>query len=342
MERIKRMQMWRKVSGEEIGKEAELANTYDMPAQYNAATAPGPKGRKAVINKTAAAVAQKSESDPLFDAFMGEKAKEETTAVPGEQPASLPQMAAMKPHVDVTSHEPPKVVQEKKAEYYALPDAEMYPLDSYVQVKAASRYFQEHFKFMQPADRHEYCQNLVKRASALDLMTSTLIDKYGSAGYASDSDVDICLGARRTAIKDEDHLGLLDKLAESRAVLEPEVFAEALEQLDKVACITHHYGGDVPDAYYTTFGKTAAELKEETAPKESIVLGNEYITRRRLAEFFQNNTAAVSTRFGADMGKELSDSPNDIFDSLPRDQKLVLMRMANNDDAPTMQGIPTA
>ncbi len=342
MERIERMQIWRKVSGEEIGKEAELANTYDMPAQANPDKVNARDTKKAVINKTASAVSQKTESDPLFEAFMGDKAKEETTAVPGEQPSALPQMGAMKPHVDVTSHEPPKVVQEKKAQYYALPDAEMYPLDSYVQVKAASRYFQENFKFMQPSDRHEYCQNLVKRASALDMMTDTLIEKYGSVGYAPDNDVDVCLGARRTAIKNEDHLTLLDKIAAARGDTEPEIFAETLEQFDKVACITHHYGGDVPDAYYTTFGKTAAEIQEKTSPKESVVIGNEYVTRRRLAEYFQNNTAAVSARFGADMGKELSNSPNDIFDSLPRDQKLVLMRMANNDDAPVMQGIPTA
>ena len=342
MERTERVQLWRKVGGADIDKEAELGNTYDMPSQANPAKVNDQATKKAVPVKVAAAVAQKSESDPLFDAFMSSKAKEEVSEVRGVQPSSLPQMGAMKPHVDVTSQEPPKLVQEKKAQYYALPLVEMYPLDSYVQVKTAARYFHDNFKFMEPSTRHEYCQNLVKRASALDIMTDAFIEKYGSSGYAPQTDFDTCLNARKEAYKDTTVLGILDKLAAERAHVEPEVFAETLEHLDKVACVQHMYGGDVPDAYYSTFGKNAAALKEETDPDTSVVIGNEYITRRRLAEFLQNNVASVSTRFGGDVGKGLAKSPNDVFDSLPRDQKLILMRMANNDDAPVKQGVPTA
>ena len=342
MERLERIQVWRKVGGADIDKEAELSNTYDMPAQASPEKVEAHPTKKAVINKVASAVTQKSEPDPLFEAFMGSKDKEEVTAVSGTQPSALPQMGALRPHVDVTSHEPPTVIQEKKAQHYALPLIEMYPLDSYVQVKTAARYFHDNFKFMEPSVRHEYCQNLVKRASALDVVTDTLIEKYGSAGYAAQTEFDTCFNARRVAYKDETVLGLLDKLAAQRGAVEPDVFAESLEQLDKVACVQHLYGGDVPDAYYTTFGKNAAALKEETAPDESVVIGNEYITRRRLAEFLQNNAASVAIRFGGEVGKELAKSPNDVFDSLPRDQKLILMRMANNDDSPVQQGVPTA
>jgi hypothetical protein len=333
VERIGRVQLWRTVTGQDIDKEAELANTYDMPAQSPVVLSPT-KDKKAVIRKTASANDSGStDDDILADAF-----KVRTDV----QPATLPQMGALSPHVDVSKEDAPKPSQEKKAQHYALPSMEQYPLDSYAQVKAACAYFEENVMLMVPEDRHEYCVNLVKRASALDIKTGALIEKYGSAGYAPEGDIELCLDARRAAIQNPEHLGVLDKLAASRASVEPELFASALEQLDKVASIDGLYGGDVPDAYFTTFGKTAEELQEKTDPDESIVVGNEYLTRRRLATYCQNNAATLSLRFGAEVGKALVSDPNDIFDTLPRDQKLVLMRMANNDDSAVQQGVPTA
>jgi hypothetical protein len=94
----------------------------------------------------------------------------------------------------------------------------------------------------------------------------------------------------------------------------------------------------VPDAYYTTFGKTAAEA----SPEESVIIGNEYITRRGLEEFFRTNVGSVKARFGCELAEELAKDTQSTFDSLPRDQKLVLMRMANNTDAPVHQGYPAA
>ncbi len=330
MERRERQQLWRKIGGEDIGKEAELANTYDMPASYVPEKGAA-KGKLSVIPKTASAE----------QAILGDEHNqlELDDALTGEQPPSLPQMTPLRPRVDVSGTEPPKVVQEKKAQHYALPELELYPLDSYTQVKAASQYFMETFKFMPPESRHEYCQNLVKRASALDIVTDPIIEKYGSAGYARESDITVCLDARRTSLLDEDKIALLDKLAASRAELPPETFAAALEQFDKVACLDVHYG-DIPDAYYTTFGKTAAEelIQQKTDPLAAIVIGNEYLTRRRLAAYIQNNVGSIETRFGEELAKDMSKDPNGIFDSLPRDQKLVIMRMANNDDSPVKQG----
>ena len=335
MERIGRIQLWRKIGGDSIEKGAELANTYDMPMSVSPQNKePNKGGEKAVIRKVASIghlVKQETKPDSDLVAFLEGKDKEVEEGVPGETPKALPQMGKISPHVDVSTFEPPKLVQEKKASHYALPDRELYPLDSYVHVKTASRYFMENYKFMAPEDRHEYCSNLVKRASDLNLFTDSLIEKYGSAGYAHPDSIDACISARREAIQNEDHIGILDKLAHVREVVDPDVFAEALERFDKAAGLFHRYGDTLPDAYYSTFGKTAAELAEKTDPKDSIVIGNEYITRRKLAEFLQNNVGSIRERFGADFAKEIADSPNDIFDSLPRDQKLVIMRLANSD-----------
>lgn len=323
MERIRKIQLWRRIGGDVLEKGAELAETYDMTSQKREAH----KRPRSFPIKTAAEAAAAEGTN-------------ENEATPGESLKALPQMGALQPHVDVTSQEPPKVVQEKSAQRYALPSQGLYPLDSYLQVKTAATYFMNHFKFMPPADRHKYCQNLVKRASELALVVDSTIEKYGSATYASGEDIQVCLDVRKANILDALHVGVLDKLAECRFTMPPEDFALTLGEFDKAACLDQYYG-DIPDPYFTTFGKTAAQGNQEE-PKESIIIGNEYITRRRLTEYLTNNAASMKRRFGDDVSEEMVKDPQGIFDSLPRDQKLVIMRMANNDDSPVQQGFPTA
>lgn len=327
MERVHRMQVWKDVfGGRVLSKEAELAETYDMHTQPKAEDK---RKRVVPIRKVAESRLVSSDAGP------SELPDVEEEALPGEQPKALPQMGVMHPHVDVTSKEPPKVVQEKKAHHYALPSRRLYPLDNYLQVKTASRYFMETWKFIPPEDRHEYCQNLVKRASAMNLPTDPLIEKYGSATYAPEGDIEVCLDARRSNILDDDHRGLLDKLASVRFAMPPEDWAVALREFDKAASLDQHYG-NIPDAYYTTFGKTAEKdpQKEpsETDPEEAIVIGNEYLTVRKLIEFVNNNDRDLRNRFGWEFTASLHEDPKGIFNSLPRDQKLVIMRMANVSD----------
>lgn len=345
MERINKIQLWRQIGGEALDKGAELANTYDMPAS-GPTRAQRDKGDPKAVIKTASVghlVKSHTEEDPLVEAFLRSKNEEEAHGLAGEQPESLPQMEQPKRHVDMSSSEPPKVVQEKKASRYALPSREMYPLDSYTQVKTASAYFQENYKYMEPEDRHEYCTNLVKRASELNLFTSPLIEKYGSATYAPSDDIYTCLRAREEFLQNDEHyLGMLHKLAAVRSETDPELFAAALEGLDICSGIAHRYNDNLPDAYYTTFGKTASSLGDDPGPDGSVIIGNEYITRRRLFEYLQNNVGTLTQRFGADIAEGLSQDTADVFDSLPRDQKLLLMRMANNDDAPVRQAVQTA
>lgn len=330
MEQVRKIQLWKRIGGDILEKGAELSETYDMTSQQRESHK---RKRTLPIRKTA-------EGDSSIDAFHKAIVDEEEHPVEGEQPPKLPQMGALQPHVDVTSQEPPKVVQEKKAQHYALPEHQMYPLDNYLQVKEAARYFMDTWKFMQPADRHEYCGNLTKRASAMNIVTDPLIEKYGAATYAPEADIQVCIEARRTNILDETHQSVLDKLAHQRTNMLPEDFATALQEFDKVACLQQHYG-DIPDAFYTTFGKTAAQGNKED-PKAAVVIGNEYITRRRLTEYLTNNVSSMKQRFGGDVAEEMAKDPEGIFNSLPRDQKLVIMRMANNDDSPVQQAEQSA
>lgn len=334
MEHVRKQQIWKDiVGGRVLGKEAELAETYDMTSQDKS---DNKKPRVFPIKKTGAAVTQKSPSDSAIDAFHHAMLMEERgEGVSGEAPKELPNMPMPSPSVDVTSHEPPKVVKEKKAERLALPSRGLYPLDSFTQVKEAALYFDRTFKFMPPQERHEYAENLVKRAHELDIVVSSTVEKYGSSTYAPHHDIEVCLDARRRNLLDEEHLDVLDKLAGLRVQMNPEDFALTLHEFDKAALLDQH-GTEIPDAYYTTFGKVAAKNPQkepsETSPDDAIVIGNEYITVRKLVEFVNNNDKHLRHRFGWEFVDELHKDPMGIFNSMPRDQKLVIMRMASVSD----------
>jgi hypothetical protein len=328
-----REQLWKDTYGNVLGKEAELAGTYDMP---NTKPAMKDGDKKAVIVKTASA--EESEDELLKIAFCLDLEVNEKAEPPPESPARHPQ-STLRPHVDVSGKGPQRLTV-KKAEHYALPYDEMYPLDGYDQVKMASAYFEEHGGQMPFNVRREYCQNMVKRANELGIATSEEAQRYASAKYAAGSDIDMAIDARRHSLISEDHIEILNKVAEQRSRMLPEQFAEVLVQFDKMANIAHLYGSYIPDPYLSTFGKEAAQ-ESETAPDESIIIGNEYVTMRKLVEFSKLRQAVVASRFGEEFAREFTKDPKGIFDSLPRDQKLVLMRMANNSDS-ARQGASTS
>jgi len=350
-QQVRKEQVWKTADGNSE-KEAELAGTWDMSHSDAQGTSTRPE-KKLSVPKTAEVIRNERVDDFLDAHGMHipgggvEKTAEGTVkpdpdkelaeafgvcCVGGEQPASNPQVGkTLKPHVDVTSAEPPKVIQEKKAEYSAMPSIGRYPLDNYHQVKAASAYFNESHKLMAPEDRREFAVNMVKRASALDIPVSELAEHYGAPGYASDVHLQIEVDGRRPIIKEAEHLELLDELMENKYRLSPEVFARTLGEIDKLASINEFYGSEINDPFYATFGKSAADTKKED-PLDSIVVGNEYMTTRDLKAFSAMNGEALKKRFGEDVCKEMQADPTAIFNSLPRDQKLVIMRMVNSEN----------
>jgi len=290
VEKETRQQLWRSM-GRILHKEAELAETYDMPLSP-------PPSKK-------------------------DRGKEKTV---------IDKVGSLQPHVDVSGLEPPGEVKQASVSRFAMPSQQRYPLDSYAQVKQAEAYFMENFGLLPPRDRHEYCENLVGRAGELAIGVSPLIEKYGSSTYATAEQVGIAIDGRRSILKDPEHVELLDKLAHIRVHTPPQVFADSLAEFDKLAGIDEYYGQDIPDPYYSTFGKTAEKQESETSPEGAVVVGNEYVTQRKLVEFSKRGSGIISKRFGEDFQKEFTQDPVGILKSLPRDQQLVIMRLANTDE----------
>lgn len=339
MEVSTRQQMWKNMFGDVIEKDAELAGTYDMPGSQPQNKRE--KDKKTTIQKTAAIgralqaefMREPTDDELLKAAFDVGPEDNEEDPVAGEQPPALPQSGELKPKVDVSGQEPPQVVQKKEAQYYAVPSQRRYPMDGYDQVKMAAAYFDEHWKEMPPSMRREYAANLVKRAGALSVPTSDTAKEYGG-DRAGSTHIKVAFDARRMAITDEAQMEVLDKLASAAHMMDGDSLATCLAEFDRMACIDYLWGGDVPDPYRSVFTKTAEAQEGETAPDESIIIGNEYITARDLVEFSKLRQQMVKDRFGDEFAEEFTKDPRAIFDSLPRDQKLVIMRMANTSDSP--------
>lgn len=309
-----KQQFWMDADGVR-GKEAEASNTYLMPGQEPAVKKPGK--RLAVVNKVGSAFEQyikTGAAEPPDDNL--------TDPAIGEQPTKNPQSGTLKPHVDVSTQEPPKLVKEKKAEYLALPSHGRYPIDNLVQIKMAAQYFTDNRKLFQPVHRREFCFNLVKRASMVGEPLTPEIHKYGSETYAPGAELDVGIEGRK-GILDEDNSAVLDKLASLRFQMPPNDFALALSEFDKMAGIDHLYDRDIIDPYFSTFGKVAES-------DDTIVIGNDCCSDTQLRDYAKTGFTQMKNTFGEEMAAEFKKDPRAIFDSLPVDQKKVVMRMATD------------
>lgn len=245
--------------------------------------------------------------------------------VSGEQIEKLPQAAPIKVHVDVTGKDAPAPdTLPKEAHIYALPSFSRYPLDSYAQVKTAAQYFDQNGELFAVPLRREYCQNLVKRANDLGISLTDRIKKYGSDHYAYDAQVKAAMDMRRGVILNQEHRLGLDYLETNRSAMQPEDFAVALGEFDKVAGIDHLYDRDIYDPFYTTFGAKTAE------DDGAILVGNDYISQGELKAFARTDACKLESFFGKDFVDDFRKDPVAITKSLPVDQKKIVLRLASS------------
>lgn len=242
--------------------------------------------------------------------------------VPGEQVEKLPQAAAKHVRMDVATKNPSaKTAQVSRR--WALPALARYPLDSYAHVKQASAYLEDNYRLMAPAHRHEYCVNLCKRAAELGIPLSKTASKYGSETYASDAEIEVALLGRASVVKEAMHRHALLALDEHRSQMQPEDFAVALGEFDKVAGIEHLYDSDILDPYFSTFGMKVAE-------DSAIQVDNDYIPVEDLRNFAQVHSCKLKDSFGDEFCDEFRKDPVGILKSLPKDQKKMVIRLASS------------
>lgn len=236
--------------------------------------------------------------------------------------------SVLHPHVNVTDQEPRRDAIEKKAEFTACPTRfpGRYPLDTFEQVKKASAYFEEYGAHLAPAERREFCQNMVKRADALSIEVSKTARKYAGAGYAPVEEIKVAMDARRRLLDDEVAFAVLDRMEEKLAGTPADLFCATLGEFDKATGLDRHYSRGVYDPYFSTYGSTVKVAQDKN--NWSWIDGNSYLTYADLATIVKTRVPSLTQTFGADFVKELRADPISIFDSLPRDQKRMVAAMA--------------
>lgn len=337
---IGKQQVWKDMSGNtysnnhqswDLEKNADVSGSDDMPFQASQATV-SPKRSKLSVVKTA----EEQFENNLLEVGEGLPSTDNPTAAPQVK-------KVLTPHVDVTSHEPPTLITEKKAQRYAMPSIGKYPLDGIDHLEKAAAYFDSNYKLMPPEDRREFAYNLCKRAHALHKPLSLITEEYGgNEGYAKEAQLVAGIEMRKNLLRDmfgDDKTAaantteLYDQLSAARVGLQPEVYARTLFEIDKLAGLDEQYDKDLEDPWLCTFGKDASSVD----PKDAIVVGNEYMKVDDLLLFAQSKSRVIEARFGDDFLSEFQKDPVGIFNSLPADQKLVIMRMVS-----TIKSIPGA
>jgi hypothetical protein len=165
----------------------------------------------------------------------------------------------------------------------------------------------------------------------LDIEVSQEIQKYGSSGYAPASEFKVAMDSRRLLLSDGPQRELLAELEGHQPFVPADLFCAALGEFDKVAGLDHHYDGDVPDPFFSTFGKVAEDW--------NYIDGNDFITEEDLRRFGKTRHKQLVNSFGDEFAAEFRKDPVGIFKSLPRDQKRMVLHMAV-DNAPSSDTVP--
>jgi len=299
-------------------KTADVSGTPAMPYSASLAPATGlPPVDKITLKKTGHLVSGTHGEDvPPEDNLKTHE---------GKQPPALPQAKVMKPHVDTTGFDPPKMLQVKKASHHAL--GERYPIDTPLQVKQANEYFNEWGGEFSPEDRHTFAVNLAKRANVLDVAVSESVHWHGSERYAPIESIKVALDARKLLVDDSLHPALT-KMASLVTQVTPDMFARVLSEFDKEAAISEFYGQEIPDPWDSTFGYEKKANFSET-------IGNLHVTEMDLTYLAIKRLGLVKGTFTEEFAEEFRKDPVGIYKSLPIEQRRVIGNMAQDQRAGT-------
>lgn len=228
------------------------------------------------------------------------------------------------PYFDISGWDPSMAIESERI----LPERTLlegsYPIDGYDQVKTASAYFDSNWKDLPPRDRHKYCVKLAARMSELNMEVPAEIQRYGSTTYASD--VDSYIESRKSYVFEESH-DALNMLLEKRAQVSPNIFAEALEEFDRLNDLNWHWDGKIADPWYSTFGPSLEKIAESNWRYDSTGCR---CTEDDLDNLARNGFPRLAKSFGQDFAKEFSKNPKTVFESLPAPNKLILARLASD------------
>ncbi len=296
-----------------MGKMGEANGTEMMPLSPKAVTPNPTEG----LAKT---VIKKSASDTGVNKEIFKNSLVDIPPVP-KAPPRLPQAKTLQPHVDAhgVSHADIAGGEKKASKLYAL--GNRYPLDGYDQVKTAARYFDEYGQQFSPEERREYCRNLVKRANDLGIAVSDRAMQYG-AGEISLAAVKVAADLRRVLIPTPQVREAMDVLEKHASLgASGEDLVESFGIVDRAVGIERFYGERLPDPVLSVYAwEKQAEFSDD--------VGGEHVMGKDLHCLSRYGRAEMRNMFAHDLVDEFSKDPVGIYKSLPREQKILVARLA--------------
>lgn len=210
-------------------------------------------------------------------------------------------------------------------------------LTTYGQVKEAMAFFNSFSGDMHPRQRHEVCVKIASRADELGIPVDDVVRKYGSETFETSVFLKSAALTRKQIwvdLHNEEAPHLLEQLLEKQASSEitPDVFAEALAELDIQTGIDRYWDSTVPDPWFSTYGHNkVAEAADDWRWHQ----GTEYLTKKQLENFVksQKGKEALEETFSDKMAEGLEKNPTTVFDSLPLDTKRTIARMAQQHES---------
>lgn len=212
---------------------------------------------------------------------------------------------------------------------FALPGR--YPLYSPEFVKKAAAYFVDYFGQFDSDDRHVFAQNVLKQASGLGVdlteQETKTLKKVAGDSYGDILGTQIKLRKEYVSNKPE-AVETLDKIASAKEKLGPEKFASALSQFDKVAGLKKHYGKLLAEPYQAVYESRFEKEAGYTWEDESAGVS---VTGKELVKAASDKYDKIKSYFGETLANSLKKHASEIFDSLPKDAKVIIARIAKGE-----------
>lgn len=171
--------------------------------------------------------------------------------------------------------------------------------------------------------RHKYAAALQRRAHELGMpvLQGTVV-KYASDHYSPM--VDAHIRARATLLEGKPDLkSTVEKLGAAKKSLTPSQFAQMLHGFDKQAGLSRYYGAHLTNPFEATF----ATQPDPYLGYRTKVAGQN-VTADDLQRIVNAKYAQIKDYFGPHFADEMRKHPNEVFDSLPRDAKELIVGIA--------------
>lgn len=210
-------------------------------------------------------------------------------------------------------------VKEMSSTCFALDDK--YPIDTPEQIKQASEYFEENHMYFCPEDRAKYASSVLGRTHELKfrVSSSSALHKYAGTEYGNL--VQSAYHERANLLhSDEMALRALGHLFEKRSSLKPNEFADELCRFDQTNYLDRHWDKSlgVRDPYKSTY--------ENVKIAKVVKVGSDSISEDTLHNLA--DSGHLKSAFDDEFCQQFSESPVEIFQSLPKPEQETIIQMA--------------